>query len=415
MCIEIICMRCAGMSKYVVDNNKPEIKMHTLPSGKQHLNALLLIALAGLSVATQAAENNNLRQTPVGFFGGDMAAGLDNTGFFVSPYLTSLDIYKVADNNGNKISFPARTIPMPTGVVANGLVPSGTYSANYASVPIDFNQKQQQINILLGYLSEQKYADGHIAAAWNLPMVSQTREFYFAPQTLSSITPAFPVNTPALQQAIVNGVANVVTTKVQAAGANYMSNQNKEVVGFGDSELSLLWLKEQDRLKIAAGASLYVPTGAYQVTRGPNPGFGNFYTLRPGVALTYSLNPNHVEEVWDAGITVAGRLSFGMNTVNKNTNYRTGNFVYGELGIVKVQGNWGIGTNAFITQQVTDDSNASGTVANSRYLNHGLGPFVSFKLPSQNAGFNLQLNHNFDAKNSIMVRSLQLRFIKALQ
>lgn len=35
-------------------------------------------------------------------------------------------------------------------------------------------------------------------------------------------------------------------------------------------------------VKVAAGASLYVPTGAYDKTRGPNPGFGNFYTFRPG-------------------------------------------------------------------------------------------------------------------------------------
>jgi hypothetical protein len=91
----------------------------------------------------------------------------------------------------------------------------------------------------------------------------------------------------------IAAVGTAVNTQVQAAVAAAAALQNAEVSGIGDTELSAVWVRHQDRLKVAAGVSLFVPTGVYDKARGPNPGFGNFYTLRPGIAVTYALNPNH--------------------------------------------------------------------------------------------------------------------------
>jgi len=135
--------------------------------------------------------------------------------------------------------------------------------------------------------------------------------------------------------------------------------------------------------------------------------------LRPGVAVTYALNPSHTDSAWDAGVTVAGRLSYGINTTNKETDYRSGNFLYGELGVIKVMGDWAFGSNLLTTQQVTNDSGTGAPADGARYRTFGVGPFLSYKLPGKDAGFNLQYSDNFGARNAIVVKSLQLRFVKA--
>jgi hypothetical protein len=42
-----------------------------------------------------------------------------------------------------------------------------------------------------------------------------------------------------------------------------------------------------------------------------------------------------------------------------------------------------------------------------------VGPFVAYKLPGKDAGFNLQYNENFGGSNAVVVKSWQLRFVKA--
>ena len=114
----------------------------------------------------------------------------------------------------------------------------------------------------------------------------------------------------------IAAVAVAVNAQVQAgvtASASQPILQNTEASGFGDTEISAVWIRHRDRLKVAAGVSLFAPTGSYDKARGPNPGFGNFYPLRPGVAVTYNLNPNHTDAQWDSGVTIAGRLSYSIS------------------------------------------------------------------------------------------------------
>lgn len=379
--------------------------MHNATPRQLILASLPWVCLLACGLNVQAAESYKLRQAPVGAFGGEIAASADNPGFFGTASLTQLQIYKIADANGNQVA-PAAIAPIQ-------LNPALPYKVAFPTGSLAFNQDQTQLNLVGGYLTEGKYGDGHVAFAINVPFIQQKRTFVVT-QPAGTLTPA--ATTPPLSAAIVGqlnaGAAQanaLVQAKVLAAGAN----QNLETSGVGDTELSTVWVRHADRLKVAAGVSLFVPTGSYDKNRGPNPGFGNFYTLRPGVAVTYNLNPKHSDETWDSGVTIAGRVSYGMNTRNKDTDYKSGNFIYSEGGIVKVRGDWAYGLNVFSIQQISDDTGSGATLGGNRYKTNGVGPFVSFKLPGKDAGFNLQYSDNFGGRNAIVAKSLQLRFVKA--
>ena len=374
--------------------------------------ALCLAFLSG-SVGSFAGENYKLRQSPVGAFGGEIAAGADNPGFFGTASITTLDIASVVDGNGNGIKVPAATNIFPRGTVLNNPL-GGTITLpaeQTLTIPeggaIDFHQTQTQVNLVGGYLTEDTFASGRIAFVINVPLITISRSF-------SGVLGTGTVTPNALLTTALN-------TGAKAKWATKVAAQNGDVSGVGDTELSAVWIRHQDRLKIAAGVSLFVPTGVYDKDRGPNPGFGNFYTLRPGVAVTYNLNPNHKDATWDAGVTVAGRISYGINSTNTDTDYRSGNFVYTEVGVVKVVGDWAFGANLLSTQQVTDDTSPNvGTsclgmvdAAGCRYKTYGAGPFVAYKIPGKDAGFNLQYNENFGGSNAVVTKSLQVRFVKA--
>jgi hypothetical protein len=363
------------------------------------------VALLTCGLNAQAAESFKLRQAPVGAFGGEMAVSADKPGFFGTASLTQLQIYKIADASGNDVA------PPPISPIQ--LNPTLPYKVVFPAGSLAFNQDQTQLNLVGGYLTESTYGNGHMVFAINLPFIKQKRS-YIVTQPAGVLTPA--ATTPPLPATVVaqlNGGTVMANAEVQKRVNAASVPQNLEVSGMGDAELSTVWIRHADRLKVAAGVSLFVPTGSYDKTRGPNPGFGNFYTLRPGVAVTYNLNPKHSDSNWDAGVSIAGRVSYGINTRNKDTDYKSGNFLYAEGGIVKVAGDWAYGVNVFTTQQMSDDTGTGAPAGGNRYKTHGFGPFVSYKLPGKDAGLNLQFSDNFGGRNAIVVKSLQLRLVKA--
>lgn len=385
---------------------------HGIPSAFPLHKLAACLVLLGVGGTAMAGEGYKLRQSPFGSFGGEIAAKADSPGFFGTAILTDVKIEEVKDGDGNNITVPGRSVPMPTGTPTKGAVPDGTYQLVVKPGTIDFNQKQTNVNLIGGYLTETEYSSGRIAFAVNVPIIKMSRTFVVtqADGTVSpTVNPAFP---PALQGGIA-AVGAAVNTQVKAAVAATSAAQNAEVSGLGDTELSTVWIHHKDHLKVAAGVSVYVPTGKYDKNRGPNPGFGDFYTIRPGVAVSYALNPDKTSNAWDSGVTIAGRVSYGMNTKNKETDYKSGNFIYGEAAIVKVSGDWAFGTNVLAIQQTTDDEGTGVPVDGARYKNFGYGPFVSYKLPGQDAGFNFSVMRNFGSRNALVAQGLQLRFIKA--
>ena len=381
-------------------------------SSRAVFKATSCVAILAAATAACASEGYKTRQSPIGAFGGEISAGADNPGFFGTAITTYVHIYRIADNEGNDVAVTGRSIPLPTKSKAGLPIPDGTYTLNVAPGTIRFDQAQTQINLLGGYMTEDTYAGGRLAFAANVPLISINRTF-FASQPAGTVSPAPGAAMPAQVLGALTAIANTANYTVQSGLIARNTSENLNVAGFGDTELTAVWVRHQDRLKVAAGVSLFVPTGSYDKTRGPNPGFGNFYTLRPGVALTYSLNPNHTDSNWDSGVTVAGRLSYGINSSNLETDNRSGDFVYTEAAISKVSGNWAIGANLLAIQQVTDDSGSGALSGGNRYRNYGFGPFLSYKLPGKDAGFNLHFSRNFGSQNALVSESFQFRFIKA--
>ncbi len=359
-----------------------------------------------------AAEGYKFRQSAVGLLGGEMAAGLDNPGLFATASLAQVKVTKIVDQNGDNVALPGRTVPLATGGPTGGAVPSGTYSLVVPNGTIDFSQDQTQLNLVAGYLTESSFGDGRIAFTMNVPLIKQSRSFVTT-QAAGTVTPTPAATLPAALRGAITAVANATNAQVVAGVAASAATQNVSTSGLGDTELNVAWVRHQDRLKVAAAVSLYLPTGDFDKNRGPNPGFGDFYTVRPGVAVSYNLNPKHSDNTWDAGVTIAGRLSYGINGRNKDTDYKSGNFVYGELGIVKVVGNWAFGGNVLTVRQTTDDTGGGVPAGTGRYKNYGVGPFLSYKLPGQDAGFNLHYSENFGSRNALVAKTVQLRFIKA--
>jgi hypothetical protein len=375
------------------------------------LTTLPLVAVLASSFNANAAENYKLRQTPLGSFGGDIATPADKPGFFGTASLTQITIEGIKGPTGEGLTKSSGKTNVRLDVL-NPTVFTGTLIAGVlATVPdgsVTLRQDQTQVNLAGGYLTETTYADGRIAFVANVPFIKQSRtaSLSFPNATFSS----------AIPQTAAAGINAVVQSQALAAS----NAATGDVSGMGDTELSAVWIRHKDRLKVAAGVSVFVPTGKFDVASDTalraNPGFGDFYTIRPGVAFTYNLNPSHAHQDWDAGVTVAGRLAYGVNTRNKDTLYKSGNFVYSELAIVKVTGDVAFGFNLSATEQVTDD-NYSGTDTTKtligRYKNYASGPFFSYKFPGQDMGINFQMNRNFSGRNAIDVTSYQLRLIKA--
>ena len=82
------------------------MRSHPVPS-KTLIPVLTGLAMAMTTLTVEAAESYKLRQSPLGAFGGEIAAGVDNPGLFGTASLTYLDIYKIVDADGKAMTAPA--------------------------------------------------------------------------------------------------------------------------------------------------------------------------------------------------------------------------------------------------------------------------------------------------------------------
>ncbi len=370
------------------------------------------LALAAGSLQVSAGELYKLRQVPLTSFGGEMAASTDNTGFFGTAVFTQLKISHITDANGDDAVLPARVVPLPTGTPTGGAIPNGAYSSVYSTAPVDFSQTQSQINLQGGYITESLFNGGRFLFSAIVPLIKASRSFTVV-SPAGTITPVPAAALPATAKGAIVQIAAAVDAQVKAGVAAQAATQNLDVSGLGDTELTVAWSHQKDGLKVIPGLSVFVPTGSYDKNRGPNPGYGNFYTVRAGVAVTYNFNPKHTDSSWDAGVTVGGRFGYSINTVNKDTDYKSGNVINAELAVMKVTGDWAFGSSFLAIQQVTDDTGTGAPADGSRYKNLSVGPFISYKLPGQDAGFNLSYNRNYGSRNAMNLQAFQLRFIRA--
>ena len=350
----------------------------------------------------------------MGLFGPEIAARVDTPGFFGTAALSHARVSEVVGNSGDTLALPARVVPLPTGAATGGVVPNGTYALQVPAGRVHLTQSQTQLNLVGGLVTQPDYAGGSFALRINAPFIRQSRSFV-ASQSPGTVVPAPSAQLPAQVRGAISAVAAAANAQLQSALAATAATHNTDVSGLGDIELSAAWVRRMERLRVAANLNLHLPTGKYDRARGPNPGFGDFHTLQSGVALTYALAEDPGTPQWAQGVSLAGRASYGVNSTNRDTDYRTGNFIALEAAAVKVMGPWAIGANLLSVQQVTDDRAAGVVVPDTRYRAHAAGPFVAYKFPGRDLAFNVQLSQSFGERNALVARTLQFRLVGAWQ
>ncbi len=314
-------------------------------------------ALLGLSLASSmgyAAEGFKVRFPLNGTLGGEMVAPI-KPGLFGSVAVTHVDVQKVTDSTGNAYS----------------------KSLGGTTATLDFKQKQEIYNLIVGYTTSETYADGHLTFAVNIPYSSIDRN-------VSGTAPG--------AQVLLDGL---------------LSGSSGKADSLGDVEVTGLWSRQTERTKYALGMTISTPTGAYDKnTKAINPGFGNFYTFRPGAAIAYKATEN---------LTLGARASLAFNTVNKDNNWRSGDYYVIDLAAAYKTPIGVFGPHVLRVEQYKDDINATavtGSLGTNRFSSTGAGVFFTTLIPGINAGLNLSYMKTLESKNALSGSFIQARLSK---
>lgn len=349
-------------------------------------------AIGTLSANAHAAEGFQLRYNIAGSLGGEMFSPPDTKGFAMGLAATYIDVNKVTGDDGNVLTkaIPGGTVPLPSPV-PSALYPR--YAANTAQV--DGTGTFKLWNLALGYVTTDSYGGGRFAFGAVVPYGTKTQTFH-----ANATTPALqwsPLVPPSIQSS-----ANAQFGAAYQAGlASQAASETGEVSGLGDVELQAGWLYTAERLRVLAGASLVLPTGKYDSNPGPDIGYGNFYTFRPAVQASYLPTDN---------TAVAVKLTWGINTRNRDNDVRSGNWIGLEnaLAYKSAIGVFGLHT-VFVQQYQSDSNNPWGT---SRYRTVNAGAFFTTKVPGIDAAVTIQYMRTVASHNAKAGDFTQIRIIK---
>ena len=350
-----------------------------------------------------AADGFKVRFPLSGTLGGEIVAQVDNPGFFASASLTQIEVDKVTGGDGNAIQ-QTKSGGFATPAPIAGAVRTATYSG---TVGIDLKQSQTNANLILGYQTDKGYAGGHLLLALNLPFTTRlSRQITYSglTPTLSTLSPALtspplPAGTGAAAQAS----AQAGFSKAYQAQLGALSTAGTGTVdGLGDAEVTAAWTYRKGDLKVVTGLTLAMPTGRYDAASQINIGFGNFYTLRPGVAVAYNPAAN-----W----TVGARGSLGFNTRNKDNQIKSGN--YGALDLAAAyRSPIGVfGSHVLLVKQHADDD--GGAFGANRFSSNGAGVFFTTLIPRIETAINVSYLTTISSRNALSGSFYQVRVSKA--
>lgn len=356
------------------------------------LSIHMVAATALLHASAWAAEDFQIRYNVAGSLGGEMFAPPEQSGLIAGVAVTRADIRKVTGDDGKALSMdiPGGTVPLPSPA-PSALYP--TYAASKAR--IDARGPLTQVNLGLGYISHDAYANGRIAVGINIPYATRRQDISGTATTPSlNWSPSVPSST----QMAVQSQFGAQYQGQLAAQAAAMSG---EVSGLGDVELQGGWLYTSEQLRVLAGGSLVLPTGRYDAALGPDIGAGNFYTFRPAVQAAYLPRPE---------IALAGKVTVGINTTNRDNRLRSGNWVGLEAAAGYMTPAGPVGVHMIHVQQYQDDSNNVWGASRLRTSNAGV--FFTTLLPIVSAPVTFQYMSTLDSRNSKAGDFYQVRVIK---
>ena len=363
---------------------------------------LLLGATALLATTAQAADGLKLRFPLTGTLGGEIIAPLNNPGPFVSLIFTQVEVSKATGNDGNTLMTRQTGLTPPKDVLSDGVLRSASYTATVKS---DVKQSQSVGNLVLGHLSQEEYLGGHLSLIANIMFsrMKVTTNVSGTPPTLGTLSPAIAAPYPA-------GTAEATQAGVQAGfAADYpsgLASQSAAATGsvtdLGDMEITAAWVQAKDNLKLIVGATLALPTGQFNKDKAYNVGFGNYYTLRPGVALAYKATN---------ALTVGVRASLGLNTTNQDNQVRSGNFAGLDLAAAYLTPVGIVGANLLKVAQYQDDT--GGTLGANRLNASAGGIFFASMIPALDTGINLSYTQMLQSRNAMSARFFQAILTKA--
>lgn len=250
-------------------------------------------------------------------------------------------------------------------------------------------------NLVFGYITTDQYAGGRIAFGAIVPYGVKQQSFSAtAPTPTLQWNPSVPLSTQAAAQSQFG-------SNYQARLAGQAASETGTVSGIGDVELQAGWLYVTERWRVLAGASLVLPTGRYDASSGPDIGYGNFYTFRPAIQVGYLPTPD---------IALAGKLTFGFNTKNRDSQVRSGNWASLETATAYKTDIGVFGLHTVYVQQFQDDSNNPWGA--SRYRTVNAGGFFTTKIPAIDAAVTLQYMKTVDSRNAKAGSFTQIRITK---
>lgn len=355
--------------------------------------ALSLACTVAASSVAEAGEDFQVRYNLAGSLGGEIFAPPDLQGLTGGIALTRVDIHKITGNDGERLTqtLPGGILPLPAPTPAT-LYPG--YGP--ATGVIDARGSLVQWNLGLAWLSAARYGGGRLALAMNLPYGIKKQGF-----GAQATTPTLHWN-PAVPAATQAAVQAGFDRQFQSTVAAMAAAEGGSVSGIGDMELHAGWRHATDELRVLAGASLVLPTGRYNQASGPDIGFGNFYTLRPAAQLVYLPRPD---------IALAGRVTVGLNTRNRDNDLRSGNWasLEGAAGYLTRLGP--VGVHVVHAQQYQDDSN--NRWGPSRYRSTNAGLFWTTRVPVLDVVLTLQHMATVQSRNAKNGTYSQVRVSKS--
>jgi hypothetical protein len=372
------------------------------PQSSRALKAALVLSSLAFAGTAYATEDFKLRFPLSGALGGEIVAPIDNPGWFGSTFLTSIKVDKVTDNEGNPRTQTKTTVLTNNPLTHALLLTPVQYTAR---TNLDVKQTQTHVNLLIGYLTEPNYGGGRLSFIFNLPYTIQqerTAKLSGETPTVTAVNPLHPAAT-----ATASAIQNNLNINYQAGLANQSAGISGVTEGWGDAEITGAWVYRKDNMKLVTGVTLAIPTGKYNASETTlDTGFGNFYTLRAGAAVSTDVTP-----LW----TVGAKASLGFNTRNKDTDIRSGNFAALDVAAVYRTSLGVVGPHFMHVQQFQNDSmGTSGKAAFGRFSANGVGAVFTTLIKPIDAGLNFSYMTMIDSKNALSGSFLQVRLSKAI-
>jgi hypothetical protein len=366
------------------------------------------LAMLGLMGSTAfAADGFKLRYPFQGSLGGEIAAPLNQPGWFASLAVVHIDIDKLSGEDGNHRGLSN------SGVIKNPANANGAPIGKFgSSATVSLKQQQTNAAFILGYAFEDLVGGGRIVASAQLPYTTQLNRSLTTDNFSFATTPTPPV------PSIPATVATQVEQGVKGILADFSKKNSANVSGQGDAEVTAAWAYQKDAVKVVAGMTVALPTGDYNSSvgllgqagvAGVNIGFGNYYTLRPGIAVAYAPSSD-----W----TIGAKASYGINTRNKDNDIKSGDYVGIDLAAVYKTPIGVIGPHFIYVDQVKDDTygarsvNQAQTFGANRFNMQGAGLVFTTIIPGTDAGLTLSYMTTMESKNALSGSFTMVRLTK---